>query len=117
MFAKYDKQIIIIFTGSIASVRAEKILPLFCATFKRIYAIFSKSAEEFIKREQIQEKFGSQVNFIWESDNKLITIAEYKEMAEKSDFLLISPISANSLTKLICGFCEDSLVFLMKDIR
>eukprot|EP00826_Nyctotherus_ovalis_P059922 TRINITY_DN8375_c0_g1_i2.p1 TRINITY_DN8375_c0_g1~~TRINITY_DN8375_c0_g1_i2.p1 ORF type:complete len:217 (+),score=35.19 TRINITY_DN8375_c0_g1_i2:98-748(+) len=104
------KTILIAFTGSVASVRADQILSAFLKDFK-VTVLFSKHAETFVNRLDIAEKYKDSAILVWESSVEL-DVKTCIEWAKTADALLISPASANTLAKLISGLCDTPISML-----
>ena len=105
--------VIIAFTGSVAAVRAEKILALFTKSFK-VIAIFSKSAEEFVNKENLIKiyKENGKVYFSWEAMEE-IDYGKCAKWINDAAALLVAPVSANSLSKFMLGISDTILVRIL----
>ena len=109
------KTIIIGFTGSVASVKADLILSEFIKNYK-VIAIFSSKSEYFVNREELTKKYKDSVTLIWESSIEL-DVKQCEEWAKEADVILIAPASANTMSKLVSGIYDTHIVTPLSNNR
>ena len=101
-----NKHILLCVTGGIAAYKAAEIIRLFKSSGSNVRVLMTKAAQEFITPLTMQALSGNQVHV-----DLLDTEAEaaicHIELAKASDAILISPCSANSISRLAAGKGDD----------
>ncbi|KAH9480364.1 putative thymidylate synthase [Psilocybe cubensis] len=109
--------VLLITTGSVASIKAPLIVKeLLSYSNVLVQVAASKSSLEFYKKEDV-ERAGSRVwtdDDEWTGTFKIGDPILHIELRRWADIVLVAPCSANTLSKIAHGLCDNLITSLMR---
>ncbi|MDD5658409.1 MAG: bifunctional phosphopantothenoylcysteine decarboxylase/phosphopantothenate--cysteine ligase CoaBC [Actinomycetota bacterium] len=101
-----DKKIILGVTGGIAAYKAAYICSMLVKAKARIFPVFTDNALNFISPVTLSAISGNKaITGMFENQEKIYHV----DLAQSSDAILIAPASANTISKIACGICDNFL--------
>jgi len=103
-----NKNIIFGVTGSIAAYKAPYILRLLMKDGARVKVVMTSNAQRFIGKLTFETLSKNPVYSDMFGNSK-VTCPEHISLADWGDLLLIAPATADIVSKIVCGICDDLL--------
>ena len=103
-----NKNIIFGVTGSIAAYKAPYILRFLVKNGARVKVVMTPNAQRFIGKLTFETLSKNPVYSDMFGDSKGIC-PEHISLADWGELLLIAPATANIISKIVCGICDDLL--------
>lgn len=101
-----DKKIILGVTGGIAAYKAAYICSMLVKAKARVFPVFTDNALNFISPVTLSAISGNKaITGMFENQEKIYHV----DLAQSSDAILIAPASANTISKIACGICDNFL--------
>ena len=111
---KERPNILLAFTGSVASIKAVPLLDAL-SSFANVQVVVTEKSKCFFSLDDIRSKARIyEDKEEWGSWKKLGDPVLHIELRKWADLCLISPLSANSLAKLANGMCDNLLTCIVR---